>query len=80
MATITLPDECAAITGGECVLSIAVDNYRDLHAELVLRWPKLDALLNRYAVAIDGQIYQDAFMEPLAAHSDVFFMPRIEGG
>lgn len=80
MANITLPDECAAITGGECVFSIAVDNYRDLRAELVSRWPKLGALLDRYAVAIDGQIYQDAFMEPLGAQSDVFFMPRIEGG
>lgn len=47
---------------------------------LVQQWPDLDALLDRYAVAIDGQIYQDAFMEPLNADSEVFFMPRIEGG
>jgi hypothetical protein len=31
-------------------------------------------------VAIDGQIYQDAFMEALEPDSEVFFMPRIEGG
>lgn len=47
---------------------------------LVQQWPDLDVLLDRYAVAIDGQIYQDAFMEPLNANSEVFFMPRIEGG
>ena len=46
---------------------------------LVQQWPDLDVLLDRYAVAIDGQIYQDAFMEPLNADSEVFFMPRIEG-
>jgi len=32
------------------------------------------------AVAIDGQIYQDAFLEPLQVNSEVFFMQRIEGG
>lgn len=80
MAKITLPDECAAITGGACALDIAAENYRDLRAQLAQRWPNLDELLERYAVAIDGQIYQDAFMEPLRADSEVFFMPRIEGG
>ena len=80
MAQITLPDECAAITGGQCSLSLDAENYRDLRALLVKQWPNLDALLDRYAVAIDGQIYQDAFMEPLNADSEVFFMPRIEGG
>lgn len=80
MAKITLPDECAAITGGACALDIAAENYRDLLAHLTQRWPNLDELLERYAVAIDGQIYQDAFMEPLRADSEVFFMPRIEGG
>ena len=80
MANITLPGECAAITGGACALNIAAENYRDLRAQLAQRWPNLDELLERYAVAIDGQIYQDAFMEPLRADSEVFFMPRIEGG
>ena len=37
-------------------------------------------LIERSAVAIDGQIYQDAFAEALASGSEVFFMPRIEGG
>ena len=32
------------------------------------------------ACAIDGQIYQDAFLEPLQSDSEVFFMQRIEGG
>jgi molybdopterin converting factor small subunit len=80
VAQITLPDECAAITGGQCSLTLNAENYRDLRALLVKQWPGLDALLDRYAVAIDGQIYQDAFMEPLNADSEVFFMPRIEGG
>ena len=32
------------------------------------------------AVAIDGQIFQDAFLEPVKADSEVYFLPRIAGG
>jgi hypothetical protein len=32
------------------------------------------------AVAIDGQIYQDPFLEPISPNSEVFFLPRIGGG
>ena len=38
------------------------------------------AALEDYAVAIDGQIYQQAYLETLRAHSEVYFMPKIEGG
>ena len=44
------------------------------------RWPGCEAVLGKCAVAIDGQIYQDAFLEPLEPDSEVFFMQRIEGG
>jgi len=40
----------------------------------------LTELIARSAVAIDGQIYQDAFLEPLKNDSEVVFMARIEGG
>jgi hypothetical protein len=53
---------------------------RDLRLRLTAQWPDLGGLLDRCAVAIDGQIYQDAFMEALEPDSEVFFMPRIEGG
>ena len=32
------------------------------------------------AVAIDGQIYQDALFEPIAPDSEVFLLPQIAGG
>jgi hypothetical protein len=31
-------------------------------------------------VAIDGQIYQDALFQPIAADSEVFLLPQIAGG
>lgn len=32
------------------------------------------------AVAIDGQIYQDALLEPIGRDSEVFLLPQIAGG
>jgi hypothetical protein len=32
------------------------------------------------AVAIDGQIFQDALLEPIGASSEVFLLPAIAGG
>jgi hypothetical protein len=32
------------------------------------------------AVAIDGQIYQDALLEPIGPDSEVFILPQIAGG
>lgn len=80
MARIEFPDQMLAATGGQRECHIAAETYRDLVAALVRQWPALGELLERSAVAIDGQIYQDAFLEPLGPDSEIHFMPRIEGG
>ena len=80
MARVVFPDSFVAVTGGDRELLIDVSNYRDLLRELNRRWPELDELLSKTAVAIDGQIYQDAFLETIQSNSEVFFMARIEGG
>ena len=61
-------------------LQVAADSYRDLVEQLNARWPGMAEALEDYAVAIDGHIYQEAFLEPLRADSEVYFMPKIEGG
>lgn len=80
MAKVVLPDNFVALTQGERELQLSVENYRELVQQLTARWPQLTELLEKTAVAIDGQIFQDAFLEPIAADSEVFFMARIEGG
>jgi hypothetical protein len=32
------------------------------------------------AIAIDGQIYQDAYRAPLKPESEIWLIPRIAGG
>ncbi|MEQ9452141.1 MAG: hypothetical protein RJQ07_11210 [Pseudomonadales bacterium] len=80
MAKIVFPDSFLAYTDGVRETESDVRVYRDLVRELSARWPALQEKLERTAVAIDGQIYQDAFLETINADSEVFFMARIEGG
>lgn len=80
MAKVVLPDNFLPYTDGVRECEFTVESYRDLVAELRGRWPGLSEVLDKTAVAIDGQIYQDALLEPISPESEVFFMARIEGG
>jgi sulfur carrier protein ThiS len=68
------------VTGGVRELEVAAETVRDLLRYMEERFPGSQPVLSRCAVAVDGQIYQDAFLEPLQEGSEVFFMQRIEGG
>ena len=57
-----------------------MDNYRELTQALDRRFPGIGEPLEESAVAIDGQIYQDAWLEPIGPNSEVHFLPKIEGG
>jgi hypothetical protein len=80
MARIVFPDHLLQHTQGEREVELLADNFRELLLILDQRWPGIDEILTKCAVAIDGQIYQDAFLEPLQSDSEIFFMQRIEGG
>lgn len=80
MARVVFPDHLLAYTGGEREVQIVAESFRDLLAALEARWPGSSEVMGKCAVAIDAQIYQDAFLEPLRPDSEVFFMQRIQGG
>ena len=80
MARVVFPDHLLAATGGQREVAVIAENYRELADKLEQIWPGIGERLAKSAVAIDGQIYQDAFLEPIEPDSEVFFMPRIEGG
>lgn len=80
MAKVIFPDSLLAFTEGERECHTQAETYRDLLVELEQRWPLLADALAKTAVAIDGDIYQDAFLEPISPTSEIFFMSRIEGG
>jgi len=59
----------------------AAADVRRLIAALEQGFPGIGPELEReMAVAIDGQIYQDPFLERIAPDSEVYFLPCIGGG
>ncbi|MFW6093895.1 MAG: MoaD/ThiS family protein [Pseudomonadota bacterium] len=80
MARVVFPNHLLSVTAGEREVDVEAGNVRELLEALEARFPGSRDALGRSAVAIDGQIYQDAFLEALEPDSEVFFMQRIEGG
>ncbi len=67
--------------GGNTEFHIDAADVRKLVDELEIRFPGIKPELEReMAVAIDGEIYQDPFLEQIAPDSEVYFLPRIGGG
>ncbi len=68
-------------TGGETEVELEAGNVRQLFRVLGERYPDLKPHLEAgLAVAIDGQIYQDAWLEPIPPDAEVHLLPQIAGG
>ena len=81
MAHVSLIGNLRQYTGGVTELDVDAANVRQLFARLGEKYPDLlPHLENGSAVAIDGQIYQDALLEPIGPDSDVHILPQIAGG
>jgi molybdopterin converting factor small subunit len=81
VAKITLASHLHSYTGGEREVELDVANVRQMFAALAERYPELRSHLEReVAVAIDGEIYQDALLQTIGAESEVILIPKITGG
>lgn len=68
-------------TGGQTEIEVEADTVRRLILELDRRFPGLGRQVEEsMAIAIDGEIYQDAYLAPLRAESEICLIPRIAGG
>jgi molybdopterin converting factor small subunit len=68
-------------TGGETEFHVEADTVRRMIAELDRRFPGLGEQIDEgMAVAIDGEIFQDAYMARLKPDSEVVLIPKIGGG
>ncbi|HTZ36260.1 MAG TPA: MoaD/ThiS family protein [Stellaceae bacterium] len=69
------------LTGGHTEFDVEADSVRRLIAELDRRYPGLGQQIDEsMAIAIDGEIFQDAYLEKLRPDSEVVLIPRIGGG
>lgn len=81
MAQVFFPDHLAHLTHGTRRLVASVASFRELLEWLEQRYPGIsDALVGKVAVAIDGDIIHDPFLDPIGPNSEVHFLHRIEGG
>jgi sulfur-carrier protein len=81
MARVVLTKGLTQFTGGEGEFELDVSNIRQLLRRLGERHPALEPhLAEGVAIAIDGEIYQDALLEPIPPESEVHVIPKIAGG
>ena len=81
MARVTLSSSLAPFADGVLELELEVANVRQLFQALGERHPELQQHLEAgVAVAIDGEIYQDALLQPIAHDSEVILITKIAGG
>jgi molybdopterin synthase sulfur carrier subunit len=83
MAQIVLTNDLGRqFAGGETTLDMDVTDVRDLIRKLDQKFPGIAEVLQdgSMAVAIDGNLHQDAWLEDIGPTSEVYFLPAIRGG
>ena len=81
MAHVTLTGNLRQFTGGIAEIDIDAATVNQLFRRLSREYPALAPHLEKgLAVAIDGQIYQDALLQEIGAQSEVHILPQIAGG
>ncbi len=81
MPRVFLSGNLRQLAGGAEDVDVEAADIRQLLRVLGERFPALRPHLERgVAVAIDGDIDQDGWLEPIAPDSEVHLLPRIGGG
>ncbi len=73
--------DCGRFTGGLREFDVAADTVAGMIGALEARFPGFGRHIERrMAIAIDGEIHQDADQASLRPTSEVVLIPRIGGG
>ena len=68
-------------TGGLKEFDLEARTLRDVIKTLDQRYPGLgEHLQEETTVAIDGEIHENPQYQPVRAGSEIFFIPKLEGG
>jgi molybdopterin converting factor small subunit len=81
LARVILSGTLKQLAGGDAEVEVEASDVRQLLRALGERYPALAPHLDSgYAVAIDGEIFQDAWFAPIRQDSEVHLVPAIRGG
>ena len=81
MAQVILSGTLKELAGGIAEVALDARDVRELLRMLGERFPALAPhLAEGYAIAIDGEIFQDAWCAPIGPDSEVHLVPAIRGG
>jgi molybdopterin synthase sulfur carrier subunit len=81
MTHVVLTGALRQFTGGQSEFDLEAANVRQLLRQLGQQHPALQPHLeDGIAIVIDGEIYQDALLEPIPPESEVHLIPKIGGG
>ena len=82
MARLILSGNLQQLAGGDAEVEIDAQNVRQLLRALSERYPALAPHLEQdsFAIAIDGEIFQDIWFAPIRPDSEVHLIPAIRGG
>jgi len=81
MVKVVLWGSLKSATGGRTEVEVEAANVQQLLTCLGEQFPGLKPQLDLgVSVSIDGQIYRDAWFQPIKPSSEVYLLPRMAGG
>jgi len=82
LARLILGGSLQQYADGDSVVEIDAQNVKQLLRMLSERYPALAPHLEQdsFAVAIDGEIFQDVWFAPIGPDSEIHLIPAIRGG
>jgi molybdopterin converting factor small subunit len=80
MATVHFGLEQQRFTGGLVEVEVEAPNVKQLIAKLEARFPGIGPILESSAVAINGEVVNDAAYEAVAPNDEIYFVVKAAGG
>ena len=81
MVMVTIWGSLRSAVGGLEAVEIDASNFKQLLDQLVMKYPGLEPQIKRgVSLALDGQIYREAWFTEINEDSEVILMPYMTGG
>ena len=81
MVKVVLWGSLRDMADGQSDFDLAAPTIRAVFDQLIQDHPGLEwELENNVSVAVNGQVYRDAWFVPLEADAEVFILPKLQGG